>query len=524
MTLATAPTDVQERPRTGVMSVLANRYRTIVDLVIVVGAALVFRLAAVGFGLPDMLHPDEPGITNVGADMAANSTWDPHYFSYPSVLYDVIALADRVQRLLVGHMLLPSSYTSEGMGINRTSDPGMILALRLITVTLSVGICVVAYAAIRRITGRRWVAVGCGLLAATSPLLITNGVFITPDTYSAFFMATTLAASLAVLRRGTRLDYILAGVAVGFTAGSKYDIAAGLPILLAYVVREGRDAWRPRALRSLVLAAAVAAVVFVITTPSALFATNALVAGLKVELTHYSTGHPGEQGGSFGYYLSTIWHDQPVLLPGSVVAVLAAWFGRFRKEVIVIGAFAIANFGLIASETVRFDRDALPLLPALVLLTGFAVAWLTEVVAGRWPAVPRPGRLALVTGAVAVALIPAVIGAVGIPQTLDEAPRTEAAAWLDAHVAQGSTVVNENYGPWLDESRYKVTGVSYVVAVTLPSDPDAIILTEEGSGRFMDDAKAYPSETAAYKAILSRYCVAVKYTNGPWVEVLTPCG
>jgi hypothetical protein len=69
-----------------------------------------------------------------------------------------------------------------------------------------------------------------------------------------------------------------------------------------------------------------------------------------------------------------------------------------------------------------------------------------------------------------------------------------------------------------------VDDVSYVVAVTLPADPQAIILTEGGSGRFIDDQPDYPSQAANYQALLTDYCVAVKFTNGPWVEVLTPCG
>jgi hypothetical protein len=516
-------TDAPQRRRSPAVALVGFRRGTLLDLVLVTAVALALRLPAVGFGLPLMLQSDEPGNINVGAKMAANGDLDPHYFAYPSVLYDVEALTDLVARLLTGHMLIAYSFSVQGMGISRTANPHIVLGLRLITVVLSVGICLVAYAVIRRLTGRRWVAVGCGLLAATSPLLITNGVYITPDTYSAFFTATALATALAVLRRGSRLDYVLAGIAVGFTAGSKYDIAAALPVVLAYALREGRDAWRPRALKRLGLAAVVTVGAFVFTTPTALFDTGAVLSGLQVELSDYAGAHPGETGGSLGYYLSILLHDQPVLLPGAALAVVAAWRGRLRKETVVVGGFAVANFALIASEAVHFDRDLLPVLPPLILLNGFAAAWVAELLAGRWPEVPRPGRLALVTAAVAAALVPAVVGALGVPQTLDEAPRTEAAAWLETHLPRGSSVVNENYGPWLDESMFDVTHVTYALAVTLPADPQAIILADKGSGRFLGDTQVYPAQNAAYKALLTRYCITAKFTNGPWIEILTPC-
>jgi Dolichyl-phosphate-mannose-protein mannosyltransferase len=527
LTLAQA-TDVAERPKSRTASILGRpRYRTLLDLLIVAATALALRLPAVGFGLPTMLQSDEPGNINVGAKMAADWDLDPHYFAYPSVLYDVEALADLAARLLTGHMLIAyNSFATQGMGINRTADPHIVLGLRLITVAASVAICLLVYGVIVRITRRRWVAVGCGLLAATSPLLVTNGVFVTPDTYSALTTAAALAGALVVVRRGTRRDYVLAGIAVGFAVGSKYDVAAVLPVVAAYVLREGRDAWRPRPLRQLGLAMAAAAAGFALTTPAVLFDTGSVYRGLTTQLTAYSTGHPGEQGGSLGYYLSALLHDQPVLLPGVVLAIVAASYGRFRKEIVVTTVFALANFILIARETVRFDRDLLPLLPALILLNGFAVAWVAELVARRWPETPpRAGRLAVVTAVVVAALIPAVIGAAGVPETLDEAPRTEAAAWLEAHLPRGATVVNENYGPWLNTDALNLVHVTYVLAVTLPvAHPQAIILTDEGSGRFMGDPTTYPAQAAVYKSLLARYCISAKFTNGPWVEVLTPCG
>lgn len=523
MTLTQA-LEAGREPRPRMVSLLLRRADALLDLGIVTAVGLALRLPAVGFGLPAMLHPDEPGNVVVGAKMAGNSDWDPHYFAYPSVMYDVEAMAIRVQGLFTGHMLNASDFGSQGIGINRTTDPDMVLFLRLITVALSVGLCLLVYGLVRHVTGRRWVAVGCALLGATSPLLITNGVYITPDTYSAFFTTATLAGALAVARRGRRLDYILAGLAVGLALGSKYDIVCCVPVIVAYLVREGRQAYRPSSLLSFGYAALAAVVSFVVSTPAALLDTNSLVNGLQTELSHYATGHAGAQGGAFGFYLSTLSHDQFLLLPGALLGVVAACFGCFRKETVVVAAYCVGYFALIASETVRFDRDLLPLLPGLMLLTAFGVAWIAELVAARRPEFPRRASLAVVTVVVAAVLVPAVVGAAGVPRTLDEAPRTEVSAWLDAHLPQGAAVIDEHYGPWLESSRYHLTEVSYVVAAgSLPGNQQAIVVTEQGSGRFIEDPTEYPHEAAVYQALLKSYCVAVKYTDGPWAEVLTPC-
>ena len=529
MTLTQAA-EVQERPEPGAPPRSHRRRNLLLDLGIVAAVALALRLSEVGFGLPAMLNSDEPWNITVGTNMAAHGDWDPHYFSYPSLMYDAVAVADRIQRLLTGHMLTAADFGSQGMGINQTSDPDMVLALRLITVALSVGICLLVWGVVRRVTGRRWVAVGAGLLAATSPLLVTNALYVTPDTYSAFFTAATLAGALAVVRRGSRLDYVLAGVAIGCALGSKYNFMCALPVVVAYLLREGRNAWRWRPLISLALAAVTAAATFALTTPALLFDSSSLVTGLQSELTHYSAGHSGAQGGALGFYLSDLLHDQAVLLPGTALAIAAACFGRFRKEIIVVGSFSVGYFALISSEVVRFDRDLLPLLPALMLLTGFSVAWLVELVAAgrvvpwlRQARFPQPARLAVASLVVLAAVLPAAVGATRDSQTLDEAPRAEAVAWLQAHVPQGSSVVDEHYGPWLDTTEFHVVEVNFAVVDPLPSGVAAIVLTEQGSGRFLDYPAQYGDQMADYDALLKTYCVAVKYTDGPWVEVLTPC-
>ncbi|MBR7839132.1 phospholipid carrier-dependent glycosyltransferase [Actinospica durhamensis] len=526
----TQATEVQERPESGPPPRSRRRRDLLVDLGIVAAVALVLRLSEVGFGLPAMLNSDEPWNITVGTDMAAHGDWDPHYFSYPSLMYDVVAVADRIQRLLTGHMLTAADFGSQGMGINQTSDPDMVVALRLITVALSVGICLLLCGVVRRVTGRRWVAVGAGLLGATSPLLVGNALYVTPDTYSAFFTAATLAGALAVVRRGSRLDYVLAGIAVGCALGSKYNFMCAVPVVVAYLLHEGKNAWRWRALISLALTGAVAAATFALTTPALLFDSNSLVTGLQSELTHYSAGHSGAQGGALGFYLSDLLHDQAVLLPGAAVAIAAACFGRFRKEILVVGSFAVGYFALISSEVVRFDRDLLPLLPALMLLTGFSVAWLVELAAAGRPVawlraarLPQPARLAVASLVVIAVTLPAVLGATRNVQALDEAPRAEAAAWLQAHVPQGSTVVDEHYGPWLDTTEFHVVEVGYAVIDPLPSNAAAIVITQNGSGRFLDYPAQNADQMADYDTLLQTYCVAVKYTDGPWVEILTPC-
>ncbi len=175
-----------------------------VVLVAVVAAAL--RVSAVSSGVPFLWNPDEPTNLRVGAVMVDHVSWNPHYFSYPSMLYDVIAMVGWVQRVVGGwHKGAGLAYytyqhltyhTYQNQGINRTMDPHLLIVLRSVTVLLSIGTCVVVWGLCYFVTRRWWVATLAGLLLAVSPLMVANSVVVTPDMYSAFFTALGLLAAI----------------------------------------------------------------------------------------------------------------------------------------------------------------------------------------------------------------------------------------------------------------------------------------------------------------------------------------
>src|SRR5690242_9158663 len=58
-------------------------------LAAIAGLALAFRLWAAGWGLPDVLHPDEPYILNRALGFAKGDL-SPHNFLYPTLYFYVL--------------------------------------------------------------------------------------------------------------------------------------------------------------------------------------------------------------------------------------------------------------------------------------------------------------------------------------------------------------------------------------------------------------------------------------------------
>jgi 4-amino-4-deoxy-L-arabinose transferase-like glycosyltransferase len=494
---------------------------TTLGAVAVIAVAVLLRAVALDFALPMLTHPDEPTTVRRAALMSDNSDWNPHHFNYPSMLFDVVAVFTRVYDWVNGQ---PGSVTAsidmQNIGVGLTTKSGVFLALRALTAVLSVAMCLLAYWVVLRVTGRVLAALLAGLLLAVSPVAIINGLFITPDTYSGVFTAIALLGAVGIVRRGRRLDYAIAGVGLGLAATSKYNAAVvAVPVIVAHLIRHRASAWRRP---EVVLSGVTAVVTFVLLTPAAILDFDHVAAGVTREARHYAGGHGGWEGGAFWYYLSALRPDT-LLLAGACLSVLCLR-SRHRREVAVVLSFAAAYGALLSFQYVRFARNLLPIMPALAMLAGFTAAVGADQL-GRLPRSLRTVLAAAATAVVTVGLAVAFTTAVGASQRLEERPRLEALQWLTAHVPVGSRVVVERYGPYIPRGRYRLTRSGFVVAQpNIPPDTAAVVVTELGSGRYLSQPHRYSSQVAGYRALRSQYCLAGRWTDGPWVEVLTPCG
>jgi 4-amino-4-deoxy-L-arabinose transferase-like glycosyltransferase len=489
-----------------------RRIDPLAAVVAVLASAL--RVPLVMAALPGVGNSDEPLNISVGLRMASHGTPDAHTYRYPGLLYEVVAGVTTAFRAVGIHVPAHGAMRIENLGVAHTDCRTFMVAIRLVGVVASVATCLLVWAAVREVLKaaelpERRARIAAAVAAATvavSPLATANSAYATPDVYAAFAVAFTLYGATRVLR-GAHYAELLCGLGMGIALGAKYLAAAVLPVVVAYALRPQRD---KRVIR-IVGVAAIAAAVFALTTPGIVTHPLGVLDGLRSEAAHYQDGHVGAQGDAPGYYLSALFRDQPLLLGAAAVAVVAMFrtAGLIRRTLIVAFAYAIAQFLLLAVMTVRFDRNLVPLTPALAILAGVAVPTVFPRIHSR--------TVAAVTAA---AFIPLASAATLYPR-LDEHSRVQAAAWVARHVPGHVPVAVESYGPWLDPSRY------HLVPLTFAADKPAVraralILTQHAAGRFLADPAHHPREAAAYREIMSRYRLAARFTAGSWIAVYVP--
>jgi len=505
--------------------------------------AAVLRVPAVNFALPFVWHDDEPRNVSHGAIMIDHGSLNPHFFAYPSLLFDVVAAMGSVQKLLGAGWKPGAGLRVENRGIAMTTDPHLFIALRLVTVILSIGICVAVWGVCYLVTRKWWAATLAGLLLAVSPLMVVDGVFITPDTYSAFFTAVGLLAAIWLMRRGSRLSYVIAGAAVGLATGSKYNaVVVAVAVIGAHFLRYpqakaslvsvdtpkqhgvpfGRLA---RQVEPLLLAGFAAVIAFVVTTPEAVFNFHHFFKGASGIAQDYATGHvPGYNFGSaFAFYVRT-FNDQGLIFSVLVGVGVISLFGRWWRESLVMVTFVVCYGWLISSQSLYYDRDLLPAMPALAVLAALGVATITD----RFDPVLRTRIwvLAIAFALVIAGLVPPITTSARQPGILADHPTAEAEAWIYKHVSLGSTVVVEWYGPWINTTKYRLVKVNLLLDTPpafIPASAAAIVMTGSGSGRFLSDPTAFPTEVAAYRRLTSTDCLGASYTDGLWIRIFVPC-
>jgi len=392
-----------------------------IALIVAVAAAL--RFYGLRWGIPDNIraysyHPDEFFLVGPALLIIARSTFDPGFYNYPSLQIYLSALA-----IALG--------TSLGLA---TSAGGFYLAARFVTALMGVGSVVAAYWAGSMLCGRIAGLVAMSVLCV-APLHVQHSHFATVDVPSTLFVALTLGFSGMILRRYRLQDYVLAGIAVGLSAGTKYNAAmVMLSPITAHFIARGFSIKNLRGVRFWVIPGC-AVLAFVISTPGALLRFNDFSRGLLYEARHAVIGHGlvfAGTGNGFAYTVSSSlwWGIGPVLTLAVLASIFWAVIARSRSSLPVL-AFIVPYYVLISVSQVRFARYALPMFPAFAVIVGCATA-------GIWCS--RRMRFCGVF-IVAFALLFGLTSSIKIDSYFGLADYREAASrWIRSHAEPGSSI------------------------------------------------------------------------------------
>jgi hypothetical protein len=469
---------------------------------------LLLRLYGLNWDAGNNFHPDERQILFVVTSLAWPKSWtqflnptqsplNPHFFAYGSLPFYLLAL--------IGHLM---GYNLQGLGIlphltlvGRTLsalfDSGTIFVTGILSLVLA--------QKTKLLASHAWsVAWLAAALLAFTPLHLQLSHFYAVDTLLVFFTTLTiLACVLYVEREHAGWWACLAGVAYGLALATKFSAA---PLAVSLLVA-GYLRWRQRrnllaVIASLLLAALLALIVFIITQPYAF-----------LDFPNYAQ-QVSEQGSLARGYLDFpyvrqfvgttpyIYQIQNMVLWGmgltlGCAALLALiWFlvrsvRYWRTEGsgswLIVLSWIIVYGAISGSFFVKFMRYMLPIYPLLIVLAAAGlIMFVQQIRSVRLRLFERFNWLAPLLGVCVLLVVVggtifqglALLNVYSQPNT-----RVLASEWIYQHIAPGSVLTYEQWDDALPVVIGHHTPAEYVQASYI----DASQQTVTGLDLYGDD-------------------------------------
>lgn len=459
------------------------------------------------------------------------------WFIYPHLLFYLDAVV-----LWAASLFSPWVEAAAGRLYGLPAHLVPALLTRAVTAALGAFTVVPVFLAGRRIAGDR-AAVVAALLLALSPLF--SGVILLhlSDVPGAFFAALTLVPVTALLTRERAVLYLAAGAAAGLAAGSKYP--AGLVTVAVAGVwlswRLGPRSTLPAEPGSggrwgLLLAAAVAAAMFLLTTPSLLaFPRGAFGGGADLLFgarLYWKTGWPGVAHSSNALFYArelVVAFGVPALA-GGLVGLLAVP-RETRRRLLWLLPFPLVYLVLLLALKAAVTRTLMPVLPVVAIYLGVGWSALLEAF-HRYR--PRWRRVAMAVLVVAL-LVPATRVAGQRVRAARPTTRDEAARWISRHLPPGSALIQEAYTPELgDRGRFFLRRPRFAVRIPMSelADPryDFLLLSSQAYGRFLRPDRAQREDITAprerYRALFAAFPMVAEWRPrwlqaGPTLHLLS---
>ncbi len=423
--------------------------RLAVLCILIVGAVL--RFTALGHGIPYALGIDEPEIMERAVRMMKTGELHPHFFDYPG-LYIYLQFLVACIRFVAG------SIAGLWANLNEAAPADFYLWARAVTAVFGTATIGLVYWVGRRISPLAGVLAAA--LFAVQSMHIRESHFVLTDVPMTFFVVLAWYLTLRAPDRPGLRGWLLAGMAVGAAAATKYN--GGVAILLPMLALAMSNApWRQR-VGALVTTTLAAGVTFLVCAPYTVLALPEFLNAFAYLANMYADGPPRPEPAWLTYakHLRINFSIPAILCAvGGLLLTARAVLTRPRASetatLLLSAVFALVYYGMVSTQRLVWGRYLLPLLPFLCVLAGTTAAWLAERASERWTS-----RAVMPTAALALLAVLATVPASNAVSWLAMVSKTStnklAYDWIVEHIPEGARIVTETREVLLPETRYTI--------------------------------------------------------------------
>ncbi len=466
------------------------------------------RVWGIAWGLPYLFHPDEYQVVQVYLMMVKNHSLSPHFFGYPgfplyinALFYAIYYLFQRLMGVFQGpgDIAFPQIVN---LGTGVIADPNIYLIGRLLSIIFGVGTIFLSYLCAKEISKKPYVGLLAAAFTAFSNANVVQSRLILPNIYVAFFTITAIWASVRLRNTGRMTDYLLAGLAVGLTASSKYNGAVViLSVVVAHFLRTGFKGWKDKKIYFSFLAAGL---VFLITNFFIFLDFNLFLEHFRVVSNSYIAGWPGFADLPVLWYTTYLLRMEGIVAIAALVGILwAVWKRQF--DLLIPGSFVLVNFGILCLMKFYNEHTLLPLLPAFQVIAAVLLGILIEKGISLFANHKTFGRAAVIVGTAAIVAYPLWQTVINNSATLQVNSRTTAQIWIDKNIPPGSRIAIERYSPYIDLNKFTVIPVDDFLPKQLQwyqeKNVQYLVFSEGTYARYYENPKRYAYQINVYESL-----------------------
>lgn len=495
-----------------------------IALALILLLAFGLRIWGIGFGLPNLYHPDEDAVVMPAINIIKTGNLEPTRMEYGSLH---IYLLTAVSALTFVRMARNGGYLESPADLpiyERGTYPAVypyaeyFLASRLVSVLLGVGIVLLLYMLVTRLTNKRQ-GLLAALLAAILPALVTHSHFATTDTALTFWSLLGLYLIIRVFDNwedDSLWSYVGAGFVCGLAASTKYNgIVLIVPLVLVPLLKaksldELLNIRTFSGLFSMGLG-------FLAGTPYAIVNLPKLLYWVSYSLRLYNSPGQNLVGTSWQWHLN--YHlnsSNTMVLVFGVVGFFFSWRYWGWCRALIINSFTLIFWLAIVSQTHREVRMWLPTAPIFiawaVLLIDLLSGFLREI---EWPTWTKRA-----VSFVGIGMILLFLGNRSIAISsgfASEDVRSQTQQWIEANIPTETAIAVEYFSPNLDITLWPVTKV-----FSLHQNPpewyqeqgvEYFVFSEAGN----DPSKMPEGDWARRQEFIANYCLVESF-SGPFLS------
>jgi len=392
-------------------------------LLLILCLALLLRANGLGWGLPNLLHPDysyhpDEAYFLSWAQALGEGRWIPKLFQYGGTgFYALLVWINAA-----GHW-----YTEHFGGLPVRNA---ILIGRIANIAVSLATILATYWLASLFTCRRVALAACALLAVM-PAHIFWAVRVRPDeVFTLLIMLNLLVAAHFLLRQAKGLQLVAAGLLLGATVAVRFP-AGALIFTYAFALFQGPH---HRPWRAMAIGAAAALLGYTLASPGTFLYPDLWLQGMSIQWRYQTSGPVGSlmdlPGGIqyFSWVLSEAM-GLPLYLMGLGALAFAA-----RRRLPAAGlflSFFIPYSLMLASASWIMARYTIPLLPILCI-------WMAARLNLAWQK-----RQAVTASTLTLAMLATLMLDIAYADAIREPdPRDSAGLWLQRHITSNTRLAS----------------------------------------------------------------------------------